>query len=119
MSEPAQPRELLMIVLNDPGHLNDVLAALLEAGVVNATALETQGMGRLLSRDMPIFASFRHLFAGSKPYTYTVLAPVESPEVSQEVISLLRDVLSDVEPEDRGLVFTLPISTFVDLSEDA
>lgn len=113
-----QARELVMIVLNDPGHLNDVLAALLEVGVVNATAVETQGMGRLLSRDMPIFASFRHMFAGSKPYTYTVFAPVDGPEVTAEIISLLKDVLSDVEAEDRGLVFSLPVATFVDLSED-
>ncbi len=110
-------RELVMIMLHDPGHLNEVLAALLEAGVVNATAVEAQGMGRLLSRDMPIFASFRHLFAGSKPYTYTVFAPVENGEVTDEIIELVRDALADVEPEDRGFVFSLPIGTFADLSE--
>lgn len=116
MPEPTQ-RELLMVVLHDPGHLNDVLTGLLEAGIVNASAIETQGLGRLLSRDLPIFASFRHLFAGSRPYSYTVLAPVESPEVTREVIGILRDLLSDVPPEDRGIVLSMPITQYVDLAE--
>lgn len=111
-------RELLMIVLHDPGHLNDVLTGLLEVGIVNASVIESQGLGRLLSRDMPIFASFRHLFAGSKPYTFTVFAPVEGPEVTAEAIVILKDILSEVPPEDRGLVFSMPIVSFFDLGEE-
>jgi hypothetical protein len=110
--------ELLVCVINDPRFLDDVLAALLEAGITGATVLESQGMGRLLSQDMPIFASFRHLLTGSKAYTYTILAPVEEAQVTAEVARLVRDVLADAPAEDRGFLFALPLTTFVDLSSD-
>jgi nitrogen regulatory protein P-II 1 len=114
MPEP-QERELVTIVLNDPGHLNSVLSVLVEAGVTNATAIDTQGMGRL-SQDVPIFASFRHLLSASKPNTCTVLAPVESREVTNEIIALLKDVLGDSAPEDGAYLFTSPIGIFADLT---
>lgn len=113
---PRRQRELLMLVLHDPAYLSDVLAALLEAGITNATVVETQGMGRLLSRDMPIFASFRHMFAGSKPYTHTLFVPVEGPQVTREVTELVWDVLREAPEEDRGLILSLPVATYVDLS---
>ena len=117
MLEGAPTAQLVMIILHDPAYLNDLLAALLEAGITNATVVESQGMGRLLSRDMPIFASFRHMFAGSKSYAYTVFAPVEDARVTEHVVALAQDVLRDAPPSDRGLVLALPVARYVDLSE--
>jgi len=114
---PDQAREELIIcVLNEPAFLDDVLAAFLEADITTATVIESQGMGRLLSQDMPIFASFRHLFAGSKPYSYTIVAPVADGRLIHEIVPLIRDVLADADQTDRGFVFSLPLSTFVNLS---
>ncbi len=119
ISGSAEPcRELIVCVLNETGFLNEVLAALLEEGITNATVIESQGMGRLLSRDMPIFAGFRHLLTGSKPYNYTILAPVENTEMSDEVIELIADVLSEAPARDRGFLFSLPLSRFVVFSEE-
>ncbi|HKI99240.1 MAG TPA: hypothetical protein VKB51_12270 [bacterium] len=112
-------RELVVCVLNEPEYLHEVLAAFLEAGCPAATVLESQGMGRIISQDVPIFAGFRHLFAGSKPYNYTIFTVVEDPALVKQVVRLVRDVLHEVEEASQGVLFTLPVSSFVRLSEDA
>jgi len=110
--------QLLIYVLDAPDHLDDVLAAFLEANVTAATVLESQGIGGLLSRDMPIFASFRHLLTGSRPYSYTIIAPVSGGTATEEVIALLRDVMADVPAEDRGYLLSVPIAGFVNLADE-
>lgn len=72
-------------------------------------------MGRL-SQDVPIIASFRHLLSASRPNRCAVLAPVESREVTNEIIALLQDVLGDSAPEDAAYLFTCPIGIFADLT---
>lgn len=119
MSEAkARRAELVVCVLNEPSFLDDVLAAFLEAGITTATVLESQGMGRLLSRDMPIFASFRHMLTGSSPYSYTIIAPVSDPDATRELLMLLEDVLSAAPEEDRGFILSLPLGTYVRLTDD-
>ena len=112
-------RELVICVLNEPEYLNDVLTAFVEAGCTTATVLESQGLGRIISQDVPIFAGFRHLFAGSKPYNYTLFAVVEDPRLVQRILTLVREVLAEVEETSKGVLFTLPVSAFHRLGEDA
>jgi nitrogen regulatory protein P-II 1 len=111
-------RQLVVCVLNEPEYLHAVLAAFVEAGCTTATVLESQGMGRILSHDMPIFAGFRHLFAGSKPYNHTLFAVVEDPAVVERIVALVRDVLREVEEVSKGVLFTVPVSGFVHLGSD-
>lgn len=119
MPKTGDPQPMLVVcVLHEPAYLDDVLAAFLEAGVTSATVLESQGMGRLLSRDMPIFASFRHLLTGASPYSYTIMAPVEDPTVTQELLALIGDVLSTAPEDEKGFLFALPLAAYVNLNSD-
>lgn len=111
-------REMVICVLNEPEFLSDVLTAFVEAGCTTATVLESQGLGRIISQDIPIFAGFRHLFAGSKPYNYTIFAVVDDAPMVKRIVRLVRDVLSEVEEESKGVLFTLPVGSFVRLGED-
>lgn len=110
-------RELLFCVLNEPDYLHEVLTAFVEAGVTG-TVIESQGVGRILSQDMPIFAGFRHLFEGSKPFNHTILAVVENPEVTERITRLVREVLREVEEESKGVLFSVPVNAFARLDED-
>ncbi len=111
-------RELLICVLNEPDFLHDVLTAFLEAEVTSSTVIESQGMGRILSQDVPIFAGFRHLFAGSKPFNHTIFAVVDDHAVTERVIRLVRQVLGDVDSDAKGVIFSLPVASFASLNEE-
>lgn len=117
MPESARGQEMVICVLNEPEYLHDVLAAFVESGCGAATVVESQGMGRILSQDVPIFAGFRHLFAGSKPYNYTIFAVVPDPSAVDRLVALVRDVLAEVEEEAKGILFTLPVSSFARLTK--
>lgn len=110
--------ELLVCILNEPDYLHEVLTAFVEGGVTTSTVIESQGMGRILSQDVPIFAGFRHLFAGSKPFNHTILAVVDNHAITLEVTRLVRYVLREVEETSKGIIFTVPVSSFFRLAGD-
>jgi len=107
---------LVICVLNEPDYLHEVLTAFVEAGVHTSTVIESQGMGRILSQDVPIFAGFRHLFAGSKPYNHTIFTVVEDDAVVENLATMVRDVLTEVEGAAKGILFSVPVSQFHSLS---
>jgi hypothetical protein len=109
---------MVICVLNEPGRLHDVLAAFLEAGVRSSTVIESQGMGRILSHDVPLFAGFRQMFQGSKPYNHTIFAVVNGREVAEEIVTLVRDVLEDMKDPHKGIIFTVPVGLFEHLSKE-
>ena len=47
--------KLIVIILNNTEHLEDLLTAFLEIGVTGSTVIDSVGMGRILSHDVPIF----------------------------------------------------------------
>lgn len=112
------PRQLVFLVLNEPDHLHDVLTALVEAGCGAATVIESQGMGHIISQEVPIFAGFRDLFAGSKPYNFTIFTVVDNQEVVDRITAVVRDVLEAVEDPAKGVLFSVPVGTFARLSKD-
>jgi len=118
MPETRAGRELIICVLNETDYLHDVLTAFVEAGVPTSTVIESQGMGRILSEDVPIFAGFRHLFAGSKPFNNTIFAVVDSSQTTKRAIELVRDVLADVESQAKGVIFSVPVLEFASLSRE-
>ena len=111
-------REMVICVLNEPGRLHEVLAAFLEAGVPSSTVIESQGMGRILSHDVPLFAGFRQMFQGSKPYNHTIFAVVENREMAEQIVTLVRDVLGDMKDKHKGIIFSVPVGLFERLSKE-
>jgi len=104
--------QIFVCVLNETERLNDVISAFVEVGAPGATVIESQGMGRIGTSDIPIFAGFRQLMAGARPFNYTIFSVIEKPEVVQELTRILRGLLEQDTEEARGIVFTLPVSSF-------
>ena len=117
-SAPGGSRQLVICVLNEPDYLHDVLTAFVEAGVQSSTVIDSQGMGRVLSHDIPIFAGFRHLFAGAKPFNHTIFAVVDDASVMTRLTEVVRDVLREVEGQAKGIIFSVPVNAFAKLSRD-
>lgn len=106
--------QLLVIILNNPERLNDVVSGLLEAGVPGGTLIESQGMGQIVSADIPIFAGFRQLMAGSKPFNHTLLSVIPDQTVAKEALSIVNDILGEGDSH-QGILFTLPVEYFAHL----
>ena len=109
--------QLLLAVINDREKLDEILSGFLELGITGATIVSSEGMGRLLSHDIPIFAGLQTLISRSRPQNRTIFSVVEEDKVDP-AIALLQDVCGNLESPATGIVFTIPVDRVVGLAPE-
>lgn len=107
------PTRLLVMVLNDPGRLDEVLSGLLDLGVTGATIVDAEGMGRILSDEIPLFAGLQAAVP-DRPRHAMVLSVV-AERLVDPVIEYVQEVLGDLATPATGIVFVLPVERVVGL----
>jgi nitrogen regulatory protein PII len=100
--------KLVIIVLNKTEFLEDLLTAFLEIGVSGATVVDSVGMGRILSHDVPIFTGLRSAFPGTSPVNKTILVVTQDGMVD-DIMTVIDDVCGSFDDAGTGLVFVLPV----------
>lgn len=110
--------ELLVTVVNQEEKLDEILAGFLELGVTGATVIHTEGMGRLLSQEIPIFAGLQTLMSRSRPRNYTIFSVIDDPEITDQVVALIEDICGDLERPATGIVFSVPVTRAVGLAPE-
>lgn len=110
--------QLLIAVINQEEKLDEILSGLVELGVTGATILSSEGMGRLLSHDVPIFAGLETLAARSRPQNQTLFSVIRDDATVDAVIAMLQEVCGSLEDPATGIVFTLPVSRVVGLAPE-
>jgi nitrogen regulatory protein PII len=106
---------LLVAVINDPEKLDEILSGFLELGITGATIVNSEGMGSLLSHDIPIFAGLQTLISGSRPQNRILLSVVPA-EIVEPALALLQDVVGNLSAPATGIAFTLPVDRVVGLA---
>ena len=106
---------LLVAVINAPEKLDEILAGFVELGVRGATVINSEGMGRVLSHDIPIFAGLQTLIDRSRPENRTIFTVVAS-DLIDPIVTLLQESCGDLEDPATGIVFTLPLDRVVGLA---
>lgn len=112
---PVTAMQLLVAVINHEEEVDDVLAGFVELGITGATLIESKGMGRVLSREVPIFAGLGTLAARSRSANRTLFCVADDAKISQ-AIALIQDVCGGMEQPGAGIVFTIPLARVVGLS---
>lgn len=101
--------KLLVFVLNNEEYLEEVLEAYIEAGVTGSTILDSEGMGRFLTYEVPLFAGFKEFMKGNKPYNKTILSVIRNDRTVEKVKQLLDDIVGGLENPGTGIMFTVPV----------
>ena len=109
--------QLLIAVVNEPEKVDEILSGFLELGITGATIIGSEGMGRLLSHDIPIFAGLQTLISGSRPQNRTIFSVVSDDKV-EPAIALLQDVSGNLEDPATGIAFTIPVNRVVGLAPE-
>ncbi len=110
--------ELLVCVVNRDEKLEEVLSGFLELGVTGATVIHSEGMGRVLSQEVPVFAGLQTLMSRSRPQNTTILSVIESTEVLEQAIALVQRVCGDFDEPSTGIVFTVPLNRVIGLAPE-
>lgn len=101
--------KLLIFVLNNEEFLEEVLEAYVEAGVTGATILDSEGMGRFLAYEVPLFAGFKEFMKGNKPYNKTILSVVKDVATVERVRKLADPLIGGLDNGGTGIMFTVPV----------
>jgi nitrogen regulatory protein PII len=113
----AATTRLLVAVINDPEKLDEILSGFLELGVTGATVVNSEGMGRLLAHDIPIFAGLQTLISGSRPQNRMIFSVV-AEDIVEPALELLQDVCGNLASPATGIAFVLPIERVVGLAPE-
>ena len=109
--------QLLIAVVNEPDKVDEILSGFLEIGITGATVIGSEGMGRLLTHDIPIFAGLQSLIAGSRPPNRTIFSVVADDKV-EPAFDLLQDVCGNLAAPATGIAFALPVNKVVGLAPE-
>ena len=110
--------QLLIAVINQEEKLDEILSGLVELGITGATILASEGMGRVLSHDIPIFAGLEALALRSRPQNQTLFSVIKDDRKVDQVIALLQEICGDFEAPATGIVFTVPVGRVVGLASE-
>jgi nitrogen regulatory protein P-II 1 len=110
--------KLVVFVLNNEDLLEQVLESYVEAGVQGATILDSEGMGRFLTYEVPLFAEFRQFMKGNKPYNKTIISVVRDHAVIPRLERLLNRTVGGLSTPGSGVFFTIPVDYAAGLIEE-
>ncbi len=110
--------QLLIAVINEEERLDEILSGMIELGVTGATIINSEGMGRVISHDIPIFAGLETIASRSRPQNQTIFSVIREDEKVDGVLNLLREICGDLDNPATGIAFTIPITRVVGLAPE-
>jgi nitrogen regulatory protein P-II 1 len=108
--------QLLIAVINQEERLDEILAGFLELGITCATVVRSEGMGRMLSHDIPIFAGLQSLLSSARPQNATVFSVIDGDDVVDNAIAMLQQICGSLDDPATGIAFTVPVGRVVGLA---
>ena len=109
--------QLLVAVINHEECVEDILAGFVEIGVTGATLVDSRGMGRVLSREVPLFAAVGALAEGSRPANKTLFCIVDDAK-ADAAVHMIQEICGSFERAGIGILFTVPVSRVVGLKPE-
>lgn len=110
---------MILLILDDVDQCTPVLDAWETAGVAGITILESTGLGRArkfqFRDDFPLMPSLSDLMRSQEERHRTLFTVVEGDTAVDRVIAATQTILGDLDGEDNGVIFVLPVARVVGL----
>ncbi len=112
---------ILVVVLRKLDYLEQLLAAVMEAGVSGMTIINTRGISHASFKqtvsEFSIAAVLSTLFMSEKHESKVLLCVVDSDELCQELCRRMDDAISDIDEPNTAIYFTLPVENLRGLTK--
>ncbi len=108
--------ELLIAVINDVDRVDEILAGFLEIGVTGATVIDSEGMGRVLSQEIPVFAGLQTLISRSRPQNQMLFSVIADPATMGRALQIIQEVCGRFEDPATGIAMTIPVNRVIGLA---
>ena len=106
---------LILLVLNDPDRLEELLIAWEEIGVQGATVLFSTGLGRIRELDgwrddMPLIPSLSDFYEIPENMNRTIFTTVNDDKGVDSILAATKSAIGDLENQGNGLLLVLPVA---------
>lgn len=106
---------LIVLVLNDPDKIEDILAAWLAVGISGVTLLDSRGLShqtnqRGLRDDLPLFPSLEDLLRSREESHRTLCTVVPDSFDVEALVAATEKITGNFDEPNTGILFTLPVS---------
>jgi nitrogen regulatory protein PII len=106
---------LILLVLNDPDRLENLLIAWEEIGVQGATVLFSTGLGRIRELDgwrddMPLIPSLSDFYEIPENMNRTIFTTVKDDAEVEAILAATKSVIGDLDNQGKGLLLVLPVT---------
>ena len=110
--------QLLIAVINQEEKMEEILSGFLEIGITGATLLGSEGMGRLLSAEVPIFAGLQALAGRTRPRNQTLFSVIDGDDKVERALALLQEVCGSFDNPATGIAITVPVNRVLGLKPE-
>ena len=101
--------KLLIIVLNNPDLVGEVIPVLVELEVQGLVSIEAESVLNFLVEEIPIFAGLREHASKSKSYNKTIFGITDDENILDRFNDFLKEIGIDLIAEDTGYAVTVPL----------
>jgi len=110
---------LLIIVLYNEEYIKEILRKFLEIDVRGATLIRSEGMGAVLSDEVPVFSSLREVLLNKEGIgeNYTIFSAIKTEETLNKAIKIVLEIVEDIDKPGTGIVIVQPVLQIYGLSE--
>ena len=108
---------IFFLVLNKEEYLKEILEAFIELDIRGATIIDSVGMGRILTYEIPIFAGLRELMPGSRPFNKTIFSLINEKKI-KPLTQAIEQIIGSLDEPGNGVVFTIRVDDVKGLAKE-
>ena len=110
--------KLVIVVINNPDLVADIVPVLVELDIRGIVAVESESVMQFLAQEVPIFAGLRELITTPKSYNKTLFGVTDDDNILAELYGMLKDIGIDLKASGTGYALTLPIEGIMESPEE-
>ncbi len=105
---------MILFVLHDHEHFEDVLDAWENAGAPGITVLTSTGLGRMrnsaLREDLPLIPRLENLLQHQEIHSHTIFTVVDDEAIIDHILDATQTVVGDLNEPNTGILVVLPVA---------
>ncbi|MBN1327795.1 MAG: PTS sugar transporter subunit IIA [Candidatus Cloacimonetes bacterium] len=109
---------LLILTLFDVGQQSEIMTSLVEAGITNASMVDSTSMARKLAYEMPIFAGLSYMAQGKSKTSRLIFALIDNSTTAHKLAGILKANGIDLSRKGVGFIQTIKIDNIIGNPEE-
>ena len=109
---------LMLMVLNKPDLVPDVLSALVEIGIHNASIVDSVSMARKLAYDIPVFAGLSYIGGNNSKSSSMLFCHIKNPRIPLHLANLLKSNGIDLNKKGTGYIQLIKLESIIGNPEE-